>query len=66
MGVSARAISVSKAVRSVQRVGLAVTGVEIMPDGTVRILTSPPAVTVDDELERARERRRARKIDRAA
>ena len=58
--------SVSKAVKAVQRLGLSVVEVEVSPDGTIRVLTAPANGNADDELEAARERRRARKVDRAA
>lgn len=59
--------SVSKAVKAVQAAGLAVTAIEVSPDGTVRVLTAPANVEAGaTELERARERRRASKVDRAA
>ena len=58
--------SVSKTVKAVQKLGFAVTGVEVSPDGTIRVLTAPANSNADDELDAARERRRARKVDRAA
>lgn len=58
--------SVSKMVRSLQKCGLTVTGVEVAPDGTVKVLTQAANESADDELERARERRRARKAGRTA
>lgn len=58
--------SVSKTVKAVQALGLAVSGVEVMPDGTIRVLTGAANMNADDELQQARERRRARKTDRAA
>ncbi len=58
--------SVSKAARAVQKLGLPIAGVEIAPDGTVRILTGARLSESDSELEAARERRRARKVGRAA
>lgn len=58
--------SVSKAVKAVQKLGLSVVEVEVSPDGTIRVLTAPANSNADDELEAARERRRARKVDRAA
>ncbi len=58
--------SVSKAVKAIQTLGLSVVEVVVAPDGTVRVLTAPANMNADDELEAARERRRARKVDRAA
>lgn len=58
--------SISKAIRGVQGLGLTITGAEIGPDGTIRVLTGAHASGSDSELEAARERRRARKIDRTA
>jgi len=58
--------SVSKAVKAIQALGLSVVEVVVAPDGTVRVLTAPANMNADDELEAARERRRARKVDRAA
>lgn len=58
--------SLSRAVKAVQAAGLAVTGVEVSPDGSIRVLTAVVNLNAHDELEAARERRRARKIDRAA
>uniref|UniRef100_A0A6H1ZCS6 Uncharacterized protein n=1 Tax=viral metagenome TaxID=1070528 RepID=A0A6H1ZCS6_9ZZZZ len=58
--------SVSKTVRALQKLGLNVTGVEVAPDGTVKVLTQAANESADDELERARDRRRARKAGRTA
>lgn len=58
--------SLSKDLKTVLAAGLVVTGIERLPDGGHRLLTTAANVDADDELERARERRRARKIDRAA
>jgi len=58
--------SISKAIRAMQGLGLNITGAEIGPDGTIRVLTGTHPSGSDSELEAARERRRARKIDRAA
>ena len=58
--------SISKTVRSLQKCGLTVTGVEVAPDGTVKVLTQAANESADDELEQARERRRARKAGRTA
>lgn len=60
------AVSVSRMIREAQKAGLAITGVEKSPDGTVRILTAGQVVNPHDELEEARARRRARKVDRVA
>ena len=59
--------SVSKAIKAVQALGLQVTAVEIAPDGAIRVLTSGEhSDGADDEIERSRARRRARKDQRAA
>lgn len=58
--------SVSKMVRALQKLGLTVTGVEVAPDGTVKVLTQAANESADDELEKARDRRRARKAGRTA
>lgn len=58
--------SVSKTVKAVRALGLSITGVEVSPDGTIRVLTAAANESADDDLQRARERRRARKADRAA
>ncbi len=58
--------SVSKTVRAVQKLGLKVTGVEVAPDGSIRVLTANDNEGADDDLEKARERRRARKAGRTA
>ncbi len=59
-------LSISKTVKAVKSAGLAVTGVEVSPDGSIRVLTAPANINAHDDLEAARERRRARKVDRAA
>ncbi len=64
--MSAQRPSVSKMVRSIQKLGLVVTGVEVAPDGTVKVLTQAANESADDELEQARDRRRARKAGRTA
>lgn len=46
--------------------GLTVTAIERLPDGGWRLLTTSELVGADDELSRARERRRARHAVRAA
>lgn len=58
--------TLAKDLRVAQAAGLTVTGIERLPDGGWRLLTSGGAMTADDELSRARDRRRARHADRAA
>lgn len=57
--------SVSKTVRSLQRLGLKVTEVCIGPDGAVRVLTANDD-SVDDSLAAMRRDRHARKAGRLA
>lgn len=64
--MSAQKPSVSKMVRALQKLGLTVTGVEVAPDGSVKVLTQAANESADDELEQARERRRARKAGRTS
>lgn len=58
--------SISKAVRAIQALGLAVTSVEIAPDGTIHVLTGAQGSEGVSDLEQARAKRRARKADRVA
>lgn len=60
--------SLAKDLKTVLAAGLVVTGIERLPDGGHRLLTAAANTNADadDELQRARERRRARKVDRAA
>ena len=58
--------SVSKTIKAVRALGLSITGVEVSPDGTIRVLTAAANEGADDDLHKARERRRARKADRSA
>lgn len=60
------AVSISRTVRTLQKAGLTVTGIEVSPDGSMRFLTAAANVSADDELEQARERRRARKAGRTS
>jgi hypothetical protein len=55
--------SISKAVREIRKHGLTITGVEVAPDGTIRVLTGATVSDGVDDLELARARRRARKAD---
>ena len=64
--MSAQKPSVSKMVRALQKLGLTVTGVEVAPDGSVKVLTQAANESADDELEQARDRRRARKAGRTS
>jgi hypothetical protein len=57
--------SVSKMVRAIQKLGLTVTGVEVAPDGTVKVLTSNDN-TGADASDQAWDRYRARKADRTS
>ena len=64
--MSDRRPSVSKAIRTVQALGLQVTAIEIDPNGAIRVLTDGQSSGgADDEIERSRARRRARKDQRA-
>jgi len=58
--------SLSKDLKTVLAAGLVVTGIERRPDGSHVLLTTAANMNADDELQHARERRRARKVDRAA
>lgn len=58
--------SITRTIKSLKAVGLSVTSVQISPDGTIQVLTAPHQEGPQDELEAMRERRRARKADRAA
>lgn len=65
--MSSRAVSITRTVRDLKKLGLAVTEVVVEPDGTIRVLTGPANENASgDELEQARERRRARNANRAA
>ena len=59
-------VSISKTVKAVKGAGLSVVGVEIAPDGTVRVLTATANESAHDDLEAMREARRARKAERLA
>jgi len=58
--------TIHKTVKTLQRAGLTVTGVTVHPDGGFEVLTAAPQVEADDELQQARDRRRARKAVRSS
>lgn len=58
--------SLSKDIRTAITAGLAIIAIERTPDGGHKLLTRAANEGADSELERARERRNARKADRAA
>lgn len=58
--------SLAKDIRTAITAGLSIVGIERFPDGGHKLLTAGLNVSADDELQRARERRNARKADRAA
>lgn len=61
-----RAVSITRTVRDLRKLGLRVTEVVVDPDGTVHVLTGEAPASPSDELAELRARRNARKTDRAA
>lgn len=58
--------SLSKDLKTAIAAGLTIVGIERFPDGGHKLLTTAANMNADDELERARARRSARKVGRAA
>lgn len=51
---------VARLIRAAKECGLTVSGVELLPTGEMRVLTSEPASTATSELEKWRLRRGSR------